>query len=126
MSDPSRSEKKDGGVSLQSIDPFVSAKDRDAELDLTRSVSLQKNEILDAYTRDALVVELDKLNSELQECDRIVFERGEKKNKPVLAEKVICARKKLILLDMDWINNQRCKIQAELDERKEREKNQFK
>ena len=121
VNDPKRSEKE---VSLASIDPVMSASDREDELDLERGIATDTEIISKNYTNAQLKVEIQQLNMKHIELRETLNNTSSQfipsptsGKKSELVAQVVILRCGLIRLNKNWKKERLQEIQARLDVR---------
>lgn len=97
-----RSEKAGEGVSLSLLAMRLPGTARQLGELIQLKTSLDEDIIKSGYNVGEAKEEYLALNAQLPEDCKVVFERGEKKNKPAFVRKIIQARTKLMDLDACW------------------------
>ena len=78
--------RSDKDVSLSSIDPLKSEKDKCADSDMQRCTSLSTQEIMNNYVTAELIQELKVLNEGLDSNNKVTKNRRDKWSKKVYAK----------------------------------------
>ena len=113
MSDPSRSEDGDEGVTLAKVDPLLTKQNLRRAVDLKRISSLDVEYLKKkgVYKNDELIVELKELNVLLEAQGRARVKVVGNRNKENLSTAVIDARKQLKELDNQFLERRETELQ---------------